>query len=126
MQYLLQPLDNSEDSFPLCNSSIKIDFAKLSFGKTKGIDVLKPCYRITKLGRHPVKFSTKAMVSETFENGLSVYINFPEEVKMIVQNQEVDVHGLIGNIGGYLGLFTGYAAIQIPNLILSIRKFWRD
>ena len=116
------PYLNSESSFPLCNSSVEMDFAKLTFGKTKGIEVLKPCYRITKLGRHPVKFTTRTTVSEILEKGLSIYINFPEEVKMIAQNQEVDVHSLIGNIGGYLGLFTGYAVIQIPNLILSIRK----
>ena len=110
----------------MCNSSVDIDFAKLTFGKTKAIDILKPCYRISKLGRHPAKFSTKKTVSEILEKGLSIYINFPEEVKMIVQNQEVDVHSLIGNIGGYLGLFTGYAVIQIPNLILSIRKCLLD
>ena len=34
-------------------------------------------------------------------------INYPEEVKTITQSQDVDVHSLIGNIGGYLGLFLG-------------------
>ena len=34
-------------------------------------------------------------------------IKYPEEVKIITQSQDVDVHSLIGNIGGYLGLFLG-------------------
>ena len=32
---------------------------------------------------------------------------YPEEVKLITQSKEVDVHALIGNIGGYIGLFLG-------------------
>ena len=36
-----------------------------------------------------------------------IIINYPEEVKIITQSQDVDVHSLIGNIGGYLGLFLG-------------------
>ena len=45
----------------------------------------------------------------------------------------IDVNGLIGNIGGYIGLCLGYSILQIPNLasailgiiktrLLSIRK----
>ena len=37
----------------------------------------------------------------------SLLIRYPEEVKIITQSKEVDVHSLIGNIGGYLGLFLG-------------------
>ena len=36
---------------------------------------------------------------------ISVY--FPSKGKTITQLQEVDVHTLIGNIGGYIGLFLG-------------------
>ena len=32
---------------------------------------------------------------------------YPKEVKIITQSKEVDFHALIGNIGGYLGLFLG-------------------
>ena len=34
-------------------------------------------------------------------------ITYPEEVKIIQQYKEVDGHALIGNIGGYIGLFLG-------------------
>ena len=39
-------------------------------------------------------------------------IHYPDEVKIISQSKEVDVHSLIGNIGGYLGLFLGKLSIN--------------
>ena len=33
--------------------------------------------------------------------------NFRKEVKVISQSKEVDGHSLVGNIGGYIGLFLG-------------------
>ena len=34
----------------------------------------------------------------------------------------MDVNGLIGYIGGYIGLFVGYSIMQIPDTILTIMK----
>ena len=42
-----------------------------------------------------------------FEETIVLYVSFPEIWKIITQNQGVDVHALIGNIGGYIGLFLG-------------------
>ena len=38
---------------------------------------------------------------------LAIQIVFPDRMRVISQSKEVDVHTLIGNIGGYLGLFLG-------------------
>ncbi len=38
---------------------------------------------------------------------LHLCIKYPEEIKIITQTKEVDVHSLIGNIGGYIVLFLG-------------------
>ena len=40
-------------------------------------------------------------------------VAYPEEVKIITQSKDIDVHSLIGNIGGYLGLFLGEIIILI-------------
>ena len=32
---------------------------------------------------------------------------YPEHIRIITQSKEVDIHSLIGNIGGYIGLFLG-------------------
>ena len=31
--------------------------------------------------------------------------------------RDFDIESLIGNSGGYIGLFTGYALLQLPNLL---------
>ena len=36
-----------------------------------------------------------------------IIVVYPFKAKIITQLQEVDVHTLIGNIGGYIGLFLG-------------------
>ena len=37
----------------------------------------------------------------------SFQIAYPEKMKIITQQQVIDIHALIGNIGGYIGLFLG-------------------
>ena len=32
---------------------------------------------------------------------------YPEYIRIITQSKDVDIHALIGNIGGYVGLFLG-------------------
>ena len=41
------------------------------------------------------------------DSTLAIQIVFPDKMRVISQSKEVDVHTLIGNIGGYLGLFLG-------------------
>ena len=38
---------------------------------------------------------------------IQIFIGFPNEVKIITQSRAIDVDALIGNIGGYIGLFLG-------------------
>ena len=102
-----------------------MDFAKLTYGKIKTIDYLKPCSRISKLN---LKHEQIDLINDRRTNNKrwDVYINFPEDVKTIIQFKEVDIHSLIGNLGGYLGLLTGSAVIQIPTLLFSILKFFNN
>ena len=41
------------------------------------------------------------------EDPLQFHIQYPDQVKIIAQAPSVDLHALIGNIGGYIGLFLG-------------------
>ena len=36
-----------------------------------------------------------------------MYVSYPDKMTIISQTQAVDFHSLIGNIGGYIGLFLG-------------------
>ena len=48
-----------------------------------------------------------------------VTIAYPQEIKVITQSRAVDGNALIGNIGGYIGLFLGSIYSQLfPKLIV--------
>ena len=38
----------------------------------------------------------------------------------------MDVNGLIGYIGGYIGLFVGYSILQMPDTMLMLIKYCRN
>ena len=42
------------------------------------------------------------------------------EIFSFFYNRAIDVHALIGIIGGYIGLFLGYSAMQIPFAIIFV------
>ena len=44
---------------------------------------------------------------EELGDNIALYVSYPDKWKVITQSQAVDVHALIGNIGGYIGLFLG-------------------
>ena len=52
---------------------------------------------------------------------------YDQKFKEIVQIKAIDVNGLIGYIGGYIGLILGYSILQIPEcIVMLVRKFKTD
>ena len=74
----------------------------------------KACTRISKLGWT----SSRPMKDRAWK----VEIRYPNTVKTIQQSKEVDFHSLIGNVGGYVGLFLGNKTFfrQISKSILNL------
>jgi hypothetical protein len=70
------------------------------FGKVRGKYYSKPCKRISKLDVQERIWNHGSRI-------ISIAILYPEEIKIITQSKEVDGHTLVGNIGGYIGLFLG-------------------
>ena len=53
-----------------------------------------------------------------------VIIRFEDSSFMEIKHvRAFDIQSLIGNSGGYLGLFTGYAVLQLPNLVYLMVKW---
>ena len=98
------PSINLFDSYPICNSTKKISESKMTYGKAKSIALLKPCNRISTI-RYTLP-DTKLNITQVNSNFV-IRIEYPDEIKIISQVKEVDIHTLIGNIGGYFGLFLG-------------------
>ena len=52
---------------------------------------------------------------------VTIYIApYNKKFKEILQTRAIDIQALIGNIGGYIGLFLGYSILQIPDFVLFI------
>ena len=96
------PYLHTHESFPECDTQNKIRVSKIDFQTGKRLGIPKACKRISE-----VRLSLKGLALENSWNLWTIKINYPEEVKIITQSRDVDVHSLIGNIGGYLGLFLG-------------------
>ena len=94
----------TKKNVPLCNTSDKMRIGAFEYENSKSVNIPKACRRITKM---------KLDMDEYGKNWIEdskiwkFRIDYPEEVKIITQSKEVDIHGLIGNVGGYLGLFLG-------------------
>ena len=53
-----------------------------------------------------------------------IMIQFKDSSFMEIRHvRSFDIESLIGNAGGYLGLFTGYALLQLPNLVFLVLRW---
>ena len=100
------PSDSASYSYPLCNSSKKISESVITYATAKSISLTKPCNRISAI-RYTLPNNGEYLTG-THQNGsFMIRMEYPDEIKVIAQVKEVDIHTLIGNIGGYFGLFLG-------------------
>ena len=93
--------------YPKCDTKKKIGSTKVEIGTRQKMEVSKACHRASEILTE-IKPSLRTTRDRNRRYPYwSLLIRYPEEVKIITQSKEVDVHSLIGNIGGYLGLFLG-------------------
>ena len=87
---------------PLCNTSEGMKNATYAFNEVRKKYLPIACERMSKIQLYITKYYyTSNDMAWTFS------ITYPEYFKVISQTKEVDIHTLIGNIGGYVGLFLG-------------------
>ena len=60
----------------------------------------------------------------TFANTFAMrVIHQPTDFRKIKQTKAYDLESLVGNVGGYMGLFLGYALLQLPALCMILWSF---
>ena len=64
----------------------------------------KPCQSMTRID---FSLNDKNIAFPPADNEIGIGIHYPLQYRHIVQSQAVDGHSLIGNMGGYIGLFLG-------------------
>ena len=110
------PYHKTYKQFPICNTKEKIKKSLYEFQDVTGKYYPKTCQRIAKLD-----FDSFVNQATSFGKVAMMFgITYPEEAKVITQSQAVDVHSLIGNVGGYIGLFLGNYCLLYP--LLSVVK----
>ena len=96
------PYHKTTHNFPICNTFEQMKKSYIDIGLLPRDYLLVPCQDILEV---PYRYSKSPFAKE---KGFSIDVNYPSNnVKTVRQSQAVDVHTLIGNIGGYIGLFMG-------------------
>ena len=97
------PYQKSDKDFPLCGTKNELKDSVVEKSKFAA-KFLLPCQELSQLAyKHTVENSYPSFTKGTF----AVAVLFPDKKKVITQSQKLDIHSLIGNIGGYIGLFLG-------------------
>ena len=94
------PYLSTSKKFAFCTKMEDIKKSKHDFFMLEKQYLHKPCRRISKL-------QDNYIIGKSDQSWFIFGIEYPKEVKVISQSKEVDGHALIGNIGGYIGLFLG-------------------
>ena len=106
------PYIEQHKEFPSCNTSKEVNRAYYdgwSYAKNNKDHLLEPCQEMPFINyKHDVKLEGSGNGSKSY----LLSVSYPPLAKMISQSQAVDAHSLIGNIGGYIGLFLGALIIN--------------
>ena len=95
------PYQNSLREFPLCQTNNEIKKSMVEIADIRNRIVLPPCQIMPK-----VDFDISPEPPKNRKSFIFV-IDYLDQVKVISQSQAVNFHSLIGNVGGYIGLFLG-------------------
>ena len=96
------PYHSTNLDFSICETSKEMKeyvFNGFELPKSK---YQKPCHEMTYLS-----FKHTASMTETGLEYYPIMVFYPDKIKHVKQSQAIDIHSIIGNIGGYIGLFLG-------------------
>ena len=99
------PYISQYPEFPMCNTQKEIRKAYYDGWSLENRYADDPCQEMRTIDfkSNSVRLSEGTPTRSKYQ----IIVAYPFKVKIITQLQEVDVHTLIGNIGGYIGLFLG-------------------
>ena len=89
---------------PICNTQRSLQESGYVYEVVIDKYLKKPCQSMTRIDFN-LNVDNKAFPPA--DNEIGIGIHYPVQYKYIVQSQAVDGHSLIGNMGGYIGLFLG-------------------
>jgi hypothetical protein len=116
------PDTNTKHDWPICESKEKMKKARYHL-RTGDI---QPCREIESIN-YQKGDSDGPFIYRGVKNWVSIIVeNLNPKFKLTIQKKEVDFQTLVGNIGGYIGIFLGFAIPQIPDTILETLKLGKS
>ena len=108
------PYQKPYNEYPTCNTQKEMKDSVYEGKRLASQYVHVPCQEMSNL-------VYKHNLQENFfiRQTLEIVIFYPDKAKIITQSQAVDGHSLIGNIGGYIGLFLGIYCIATLRGVIS-------
>ena len=101
------PYFSSFKDFPRCNTSEKIKEACFAYQNARTRHYPISCLRLSKIS-YSLEPGWDIVDDLGYDYGDWVLtIVYPQYFRIITLRKEVDIHSLIGNVGGYVGLFLG-------------------
>ena len=94
--------------FPVCNKQEDLKRSAYSYERIRKKYLPMACERISRL------YFAEGIPSDYMDPNATwrFSIVYPKYARIITQSKEVDIHALIGNIGGYVGLFLGITMLH--------------
>ena len=107
--------DTSVPHFPECTSKEKIKDAFFDEANFEPAKVDPPCEEMLQIADDYTEVDLTKHIRSYLgivRNWNSLGIIYPNRVKVIEQAKEISFHSLVGNCGGYIGLFLGNNAMR--------------
>ena len=94
------------------------DLLNDDFGSPKKGTYPLPCQAIENL---MYDYTEESGIDSRPESRFMILVNFPnQKYREITHVQEYDVESLVGDVGGYIGLFLGYTLLHFPRFVISM------
>ena len=101
------PYHTSHHSFARCQNETEVKAYLYDYIQARSNYYPLACSRMTKIGHVLQGRPYDGNTASYYRDYWNLWISYPDNVRVIHQSKEVDAHSLIGNIGGYVGLFLG-------------------
>ena len=80
----------------------------------------KPCEGMSNVEIDYLDYGINASLGPMILTGDPILrIEYASDIKIIKQAPSVDLHSLIGSIGGYIGLFLGISSLNLVFMVIS-------
>ena len=113
---------SSWSPYPKCNQENRSQTTKI---RRSDRSYVEPCHQIEKVFYSYNEYEIPILEDETEEDlFFELKFNFQGRTYMeIAQMRDYDLQSLIGNAGGYFGLFLGVCLLQLPQALLNAYNF---